>query len=147
MKHLSGDRALRFNNAMIDSNHRDDFSNPLMMNHIGPLVDRGALYSAIAIVELAVVASCKLPTWNAQLEPVTEVLDDCRYWKYCVGYHASKRRRIIASILLLCDANNDFSVWIRHLVLDGNSQWVIGQMSPNLKKMSNWAAEALASPS
>lgn len=60
-----------------------------MMNHIEPLVDSVAPYSAIGIVELAVVAASTLSTLNGQLEPVPEVLYNFRYWQYGVGDHTS----------------------------------------------------------
>lgn len=54
-------------------------------------------------------------------------LNDCQYWKYGVDDYASGPRHIFGSISLPCCTDKNVVVWMRHLVLDGSSQWVVGQ--------------------
>lgn len=74
-KSENGNCVLKFNNAttMSLTAHRSDSPTEVMMNNGGPLADSGAPYSAIGIVELAVVSATILPTgmkhWNLCLVP------------------------------------------------------------------------------
>lgn len=122
-------KVLKFNNSTALTELSIASSDPNALDAIsnGPLVDSGAPYSAIGIVELAVVAAVILPRWNGQLDAVPNAINNCRYWQYGNGNHASEPRKINGSISLPCRTDTNTVVWIRHLVLDGSSQWVIGQ--------------------
>lgn len=46
---------------------------------------------------------------------------------YGTGQNSSPRRNILHTIVIPCQSECGSSVHIRHLVLEGSSQWVIGQ--------------------
>ena len=71
---------------------------------------------------------------NFQLAPIPDSLNGHTHWQYGKGKHASPARLILGSIVLTVLSDNDRSVCITHLVLDGSSQWVIGQ---NVTRKSN----------
>lgn len=94
---------------------------------VGPLVDDGAPYSGLGIVELRTLATSLLPDWDGKLDPVPVQIQSRPYWQYGKGSHASSKRKILGSILLKANSDSGAPVLIRHLVLDGSSQWVIGR--------------------
>lgn len=62
----------RSNNATSKMQRKrwDSSTNALMINYFEPLIDSGALYSAIELVELAVAAAIILPKWNGHIDKV-----------------------------------------------------------------------------
>lgn len=119
-------RALKFNNAAtLVTQSPSSLISP--QTSTGTLVNAGTPYPAIGIVEISVAAVAVLTDWNGTLESRPDAVADCDYWQYSVGEHASEPRKIIGSILIPCRADNNALIWIRHLVLDDSSQWVVGQ--------------------
>lgn len=105
-----------------------DASSTSTIDNCGPLVDSGASYSAIRIVELVFVTAIILPKWNGTLESIPVALYGCQFWQYGVCDYASEPLRIIDSISLPCRCDETTTVWIRYLKLDGGLQWVIHQI-------------------
>jgi len=93
---------------------------------LGPLVDDGAPYSAIGLVELRLLLD-RFGQKATDLEPIPSSFAGSTYWQYGSGDHSSAPRRILRSIVLAATSDSGREVLIRHLVLDGSSQWVIGK--------------------
>ena len=94
---------------------------------IGPLLDDGAPYSAIGLHELKIISMDLLPNWSGDLDIVPASLKGCTKWQYGVGEHSSAESEILGSIVLSAISNHGSPVMIRHLVLQGSSQWVVGR--------------------
>lgn len=54
-------------------------------------------------------------------------ISDCHYWQYGTGEHASRPRKILGSLAIPCRSDCGVNALIKHVVLDGRSQWVIEQ--------------------
>lgn len=94
--------------------------------HNGPLLDDGAPYSAIGVVEvglLFVLTNIDV----SRLEPKTKAVSNFGWWQYGQGEHASTRGRILSSVnfTTLSDRRNQFQ--ILHLFVQRSGQWVIGR--------------------
>lgn len=100
-------------------------ANTTSSDELGPLVDDGAPYSEIVLVELNLFVD-HLPS-NPILETIPESLKEHTHCQYGTGRHASPARRILESIVLTAESDNRNPVRITHLLLDGSSQWVIGR--------------------
>lgn len=98
----------------------------------GPLVDDGAPYSAIGEVEVQLLRN-QLST-DLILEPKPDELQNYEYWQYGTGSHSSSKRKIVGSVLLFAKTDNKNTISIRHIVVDGSSQWIIGR---NLTRKCN----------
>lgn len=90
-----------------------------------PLVDNWAPYASIGLHELQFLAPSLLTGWNGTIDPIPCYIENQPSWKYGVGVHESTLRSILESIVITVKYENDSRVEIRHLVLDGSSQWVI----------------------
>lgn len=93
----------------------------------GFLIDSGAPYWGIGAVELATVSSESLSNWNGALDPMPESLSGCNFSKFGTGEHASPRRPILGYFALPCRSICGKTGFVRHLVIDESSQWVIDQ--------------------
>lgn len=58
----------------------------------------------------------------------------CPFWQYGTRQHHSEGRAILGSVVLPATAPDNSLLLIRHLVLDGSSQWVVGR---NVTSRSN----------
>ena len=94
---------------------------------LSPLVDDGAPYSAIGLIELNSLARQLNISKPLELDNIPKRLDVHTHWQYGTGEHSSPRRRILGSIVLTAIADSGRKVLITHLVLEGSSQWVIGR--------------------
>ena len=117
-------RNLTFNMASLDHGVPNS---KIPHDFIGPLVDDGAPYSGMGMHEFTLLKPVLLAEWNGQLDPIPASIADRPYWQYGVGSHASAPRRILGSVLLSVESDNGHTVAIRHLVISGTSQWVIGR--------------------
>lgn len=94
---------------------------------LGSLVDDGAPYSAIEKTELQVLMEKCGNEINTRLDKIPSCLNGTTHWQYGSGMHASAKRPIIGSFMINARTDNGNIVKIRHLVLQGLSQWVIGK--------------------
>lgn len=92
---------------------------------IGPLVHDVAPYSAIGITNLQYLAPRILPKFEGTLILIPRSLNVFSHWQYGNGSHASSKRRIIGSVVILVNTDLYDIIEIRHFVLDGESQWVV----------------------
>ena len=90
-------------------------------------MDNAAPYSGIGIEEFRLIQPLIAPNWNGSFDPLPDSISDRPYWQYGSGQHSSDPRKIIGSVCLTVRSNAGRSVVIRHLVIDGSSQWVIGR--------------------
>ena len=105
-------------------------SDPLSVascDFIGPLCDDGAPYSGLGQCELNILRSVLLPNWDGVLDPIPDKLASRPFWQYGVGDHASQAKPILGSVLLQAVTDDGVPVSIRHLVIEGSSQWIIGR--------------------
>ena len=93
----------------------------------GPLVDNAAPYSGIGMKEFQLIQPIIAPDWNGEFDPLPDSVADRPFWQYGSGSHSSDSREIIGSVLLTLRSNSGTAVSVRHLVIDGSSQWVIGR--------------------
>ena len=93
----------------------------------GPMVDDGAPYSGLGITELRTLSSRIMPGWNGDLEPLPDCIADRPWWQYGNGDHSSETRRILGSVYLSVRGDSGITFRIRHLVIEGSTQWVIGR--------------------
>lgn len=120
--------SVRFNMASISSISssqsldRDETSGIV----VGPLLDNDAPYSAIRLRELYRLSPQTLASWLGELEPVPDEFTACPKWQYGTGEHSSAVRNMLGSVILSVRAPCGLTVDIRHFVLDGSSQWVVG---------------------
>lgn len=92
--------------------------------HVGPLVDDGAEYSAIGSIELQILLNIDS---DVGLEPPPDTLNGHSHWQYGQGEHRSARRPILGSIVLPLKEDNRRIINIRHVVVQGSSQCIIGR--------------------
>ena len=113
-------------------------------NNLGPLLDDGAPYSAIGFVELQLLRQHIGLTTEPNINPIPSSLQGHTHWQYGTGRHSSAARRILGSIVLNALTDTGTTVNIRHLVLDGSSQWVIGRnvtSKANIRHLQNDAIQ------
>ena len=96
---------------------------------LGPLVDDGAPHSAIGVAELSLLTGiqCKSHQSPLRLDPKPDHLAEYDWWQYGKGSHSSGRRRILGSVNITAISDSGRDVLIRHLVVAGSSQWLIGR--------------------
>ena len=87
----NSNRTLSFNMALLTGSSASTINNTLYQH--GPLVDDGAPYSAIGLVELKVLASQLRLSQPIKLEKIPESLNDHTHWQYGTGDHSSATRK------------------------------------------------------
>lgn len=107
-------KTLSFNTVTLDECPETPIS-------IGPLVDSGAPYSAIGLVELNILADHLGLQPNPKLGPLPKMLQGYNSCQYGTGNHASPSRKILGSILLTATSDTGNPVRIVYGVLDGSS--------------------------
>eukprot|EP00178_Gracilaria_changii_P016470 TRINITY_DN4728_c0_g1_i1.p1 TRINITY_DN4728_c0_g1~~TRINITY_DN4728_c0_g1_i1.p1 ORF type:complete len:805 (-),score=91.02 TRINITY_DN4728_c0_g1_i1:529-2943(-) len=117
-------KTLTFNMVRMCRLSGDPFFAP---DFVGPLLDDGAPYSGLGNYELSLVQDFVVPDWNGQLDPLPASVANTPFWQYGNGDHSSEARPILGSIVLSLRTNLDNIVYIRHLVIQCSSQWVIGR--------------------
>lgn len=121
-------KSITFNMVQLTKNFK------LETNSIGPLLDDGAPYSGMGLDEFNLLQPIIYPTWDGELLPLPKEIEACPYWQYGTGQHSSESRKILGSVILKAKTDQDSSVFIRHLIIDGSSQWVVGR---NVTKYCN----------
>ena len=97
----------------------------------GPLLDDGAPYSGIGSTELKLISNFVCPEWTGELDPIPDAVADRPYWQYGIGDHSSQSKKIIGSVMFKARTHQGGFVQIRHLVIEGSSQWVVGRNVTN----------------
>lgn len=98
-------------------------------NHseIGPLLNDGAPYSPIGIVELKLLLDEMNLPFPDVLDLKLAVLQDFTKLQYGNADHSSQARNIIGLIVLTMHSDRGCPVDITHIVLEGSSQWIVGK--------------------
>ena len=99
-----------------------------------PCVDDGAPYSGLGEVEADKLFANSGMNWRDCLEPIPAHISNRPFWQYGAGEHSSLAKPIIGSIMLQMLTDNNNVIEIRHLIIQGSSQWVIGR---NLTSKTN----------
>ena len=100
-------------------------SGTVSSQELGPLVDDGAPYSAIGVVELKLLAKQFGLPHDWSIKPVPDSFKGHSHWQYGTGEHASPAREILGSTVLSAQSDSGRTICITHLVLQGSSQWVL----------------------
>lgn len=61
------------------------------------------------------------------LDCIPDSISNYKYWNYGTGEHSSEKRLILDSVNLQCKSDQNRSIGIRHIVVQGSSQWDIGR--------------------
>ena len=69
--------------------------------------------------------------WIGKLDPLPQAIADRTHWKYGSGSHLSDSRRMLGSIMISAKLNDGTMINIRHIVIEGSSQWLIGKNATN----------------
>lgn len=105
----------------------------LSNDFVGPLLDDGAPYSGLGVEEFKVLQELIMPNWDGSYDKLPKEIQDRPYWQYGTGNHSSDKRKIIGSIMLTAKTETG-QIMIRHLVIEGSSQWILGR---NVTKKCN----------
>lgn len=92
----------------------------------GPLVANCAPCSGTSLQEVCKPTNSILTGWNKYLELKPSAAKEVNFWQYHLGDHSSEKRIILESVVLSILSNEGVEVNIRHMVIEGSSQCVIG---------------------
>lgn len=98
--------------------------------NLGPLLDYGAPYSAIGLVELRILLSEMCLSFPESFGPFPHCLKGFTKFQYGKDAHSSKSRKTLGSIVLTATSDTGNEMIIRHIIIDDSSQWIIGKMLP-----------------
>lgn len=96
------------------------------LSELGPLVDNGAPFCPVGNVELRAMSK-RLFNQKWVIGEKSPELSEFDFWQYGSGSHSSSSPRIVGSVALSAVTNNGKPVSIRHLVIEGSSQWILGR--------------------
>eukprot|EP00171_Calliarthron_tuberculosum_P001315 IDg1315t1 len=120
----SNKKSITFNMANISSNSCSD---SIPADFVGPLLDDGAPYSGIGLSEFRLLQKVLIPDWKGKFDSIPTEIAESPFWQYGTGNHASESRRILGSVVMRATLSNSTTVDIRHLIIEGSSQWLIGR--------------------
>lgn len=92
----------------------------------GTSVDDGAPFSAIGMTELRLLRHLN-PSSPVPLDPIPSSMYQYKWWKFGSGKQSSAKRLITGSVNVTVMTDNNNTVRIIYLVLQGSSQWVVGK--------------------
>ena len=96
-------------------------------NHfIGPLLDDVAPYSGLGMHELKILSPYLRANWSGKLYPLPSAIGNCAHWQYGTGTHSSDSRKMLGSVMIRAKLNNRTEIKIHFIVIEGSSQWLIG---------------------
>lgn len=90
------------------------------------LDNKSARYSVIGNTELR-IHSRQLVKGDITMHPKPRELRRFDFWQFGAGSNSSDRRAILGYIVYYMLSDNEKVVAVCHLVIDGSSQWVLGQ--------------------
>lgn len=109
---------------MVNVNGHSKFS----FNHFaGPLLDDDAPYCGLIMHELKILSPSIRTSLNDELDPFPSAVGHLTHWQYGTGTHSSNSRRFSGSVLIRARLNDGTDLIIRHIVIEGSSQWPIGR--------------------
>lgn len=101
---------------------------------VGPLCDDGAPYCGIGLTEFELIQPYVASDFKGTFDELPESVKSRPLWQYGSGKHKNEVRRIIGSLFLTAMSDSDNPIRMRHLIVEGSSQWVIGR---NVTKSSD----------
>lgn len=90
------------------------------------MVHNGASYSAIGFADLHYLSTQFIPQWTEELESVPIDFFISALWPYGTGNLKIEPRQILGWVVLTEMSPDGTDLYIRHLVIDGSSNWVTG---------------------
>lgn len=91
---------------------------------VGPLVEDGAMYSGISEIHFSTFLVAT--SGKTSLKNYRRRFSNCSTWAYGPPENSSEPRTIKGSIMLAMESAQGNIVNFRHLVIQGDSQWIIG---------------------
>ena len=88
---------------------------------LGPMLDDGAPYSALGIIELKMLRPI------IDMDPIPSPISEFEYWQFGSGAHSSAAKPILGSTNIKCKSDHGSPISIRHIIVQGSSPWVIGR--------------------
>ena len=70
------------------------------------------------------LSPCLRNNWNGKLDPLPSAIADRTHWQYDSGSHSSDSRQMLGSIMMPASLNDGIIINIRHIVIEGSSQWL-----------------------
>lgn len=68
-----------------------------------------------------------VPDWSGTFDPLPDTVIDRPCWQYGTGAHSSGVRKIVGSVFFSATSDQGYPIKIKHLIIEGSSQWVIGR--------------------
>lgn len=93
----------------------------------GALLGNYAPYAAVEKLEFLKVACILMPNCKEDLDPVPKSLFSYSFRKYGCGQHSSSKSAMLGSIVLSILSGSDTKFMIRHVVLQGSSQYFLAK--------------------
>ena len=94
----------------------------------GSWQDDGPPYSGIGIDDLKIMSPFLRKNWNDNIEPLPISIADRKHLQYGTRSHASDSRKMFGPVMLTANLADGTTVNVRHVVIEGSSQWVIGRI-------------------
>lgn len=99
----------------------------------GPMVEGGAPYSAIGVVEPSLICSSPDQRSPSNLDPLPPPVSHLKWWQYGARQHSSPRRNILASVTVSCLIDSGQVINICHLVVDDpNNELMVKTLHANV---------------
>jgi len=99
----------------------------LLDGRIGPLCDDGAPYCGIGLIEFNLIQPYVAPEFKGTFEELPESIRSRPFWQYGDGKHKSAAKAIVGSIMFTALSDQGNYIRMRHLIIEGSSQWLIGR--------------------
>ena len=94
---------------------------------IGLLLYDGAPNSVLGLLELKMLSPYLRANCIGRIDPLRAEIADRTLWKHGPGSLSNDSRRIVGSIMISARLNDGTILPIRHIVIEGRSQQLIGR--------------------
>lgn len=110
---------------------------------LGPLIEDGTTYSATRVVELRMLLNEMNIPFPDSFDPIPYALPGVSRFKYGTGAHSSMSRKMLGSIVLTATSVSGTKMKIRHMVIEGSSQWIVRKNVTSKVKIDHIERNAL----
>lgn len=98
---------------------RATHGNDELSEDIGSLVDEGAEYSVIGMIELKLLLNADSSS-DLALDHISHSPNGVTPWQFGTGQHPSASRKTLGSTVLTAESSNGQNINIRHIVIEGS---------------------------
>lgn len=102
-------------------------SSSFMSDFSGPLLDDEAPCSGMGAKEFNLLQPMIAPHWGRKLQCIPAEIQPYPFRSCGTGQHSSDSRRILGSVISKAETDQNYFVHIRHLIIQGSSQWIVGR--------------------